>query len=1079
MSIPRFAINRPVMMGMISAVVVLIGAISLSRLPVDLLPDISQPTVNVSVNYAGVGPLEMEELVTRPLEQQLSAVAGLEEVYSSSQEGSSNVQLNFTWGTDLNEAMDEVRTRLDRVRGRLPEDADPPQIRKFDPNQIPIMSIGLESTDGKLDRVGLRELAEQTLALRLERVAGVAAVTVGGGLRQQVHVELSKEKIAALDLSVDRIVQVLRTENQDVPIGEVYRGDRSFLLRSQGQFQSLDQIKGLVVVTKAGVPVYLRDIADVTMSTEDSRSVLRINGKPGVRMQVTKQSGTNTVAIAQGVRQEIERINREVPGVQLTLLDDSAKFIERAIVGVREHVMIGAFLVVLIIFLFLQNFRSTLIVCTSIPISVLGTMALLYFAGLTLNTMTFGGIALGVGMIVDASIVVLENAFRHMEHHGKDRLQASIDGSEEVWSAILASVLTHIAVFVPLLFLQGISSVMFRQLSIVVSFSLIMSLFVAVTLVPVLCSKLLALPDPNARRNSPVERVHAKMERWLDDLDETYSNLLRKALSHRTAVLAVAASSVLLAAILFPTLPTEFQSQTDEGQVQVNVQLPQGTRIEVTEPVLLRIEGRIRELVPEAVSVITSAGQTGGFGGGFGGMGAVSRGQLQLILTAKDDRDRSSDQIAQDLRRQLSGIPGVIIRANAAGGNQFSRIIGGGGGSGGRIQMEVRGEDLDQQQRLAEDVKALLDETPGVADANLGRDQGRPEFAVHIDREKAALLGVSANALANTIRTNVSGTQAAIFRQNGQEFPIVVRLREDQRQNVTDISDVLVSTPTGTVVQAKNLMRIDNAVGPTQIQRQNQQRIYYINAEPETTLSEAVRNVEAKLPELQDRIPQGFSVGFGADVQQQAEAFRQLLMVLLLALLLVYAVMASQYESLRDPFIIMFSVPTAAIGIVLSLKLTGTAFNMQAYIGIIMLAGIVVSNGILLVDYTNVLRSRDKLELREAVITAGRTRLRPILMTSIATGLGLVPMALGIGEGSELQVPLARVVIGGLTTSLLITLVLVPTVYTIFEEGFAAAWSKTLRHLRQLPATLAKAGHFLIHGRTQPPARGKAGAGAD
>jgi hydrophobic/amphiphilic exporter-1 (mainly G- bacteria), HAE1 family len=1034
MSIPRFAIQRPVMMAMISSIIILIGGISLSRLPVDLLPDISQPTVNVRVNYTGVGPLEMEELVVRPLEQQLSAVQGLDQMNSSASEGNANIQMNFTWGTDLSEAMNDIRTRIDRVRGRLPEDADPPVVQKFDSNAAPIMGIALESTDGALDRVQLRELAENILSPRLERVQGVAAVTVNGGLRRQIHVDLSREKITALDLSVDRVVNVLKNENQNIPIGEVYQGDRALLLRSQGQYQNLEQIASTVVLTKNGVPIYLRDIADVRDSTEDIRSVLRINGRPGVRLSVTKQSGTNTVQIAQGVRAEMERINREVPGVKLSMLDDSAKFIERSISAVQEHVMLGSVLVVLIIFLFLRNFRSTLIVCTSIPISVVGTFALLYFGGLTLNTMTFGGLALGVGMIVDAAIVVLENSFRHMEHYGKDRMQASIDGSEEVWSAILASILTHIAVFVPLLFLEGVSSIMFRQLSVVVVFSLLMSLFVAVTLVPVLCSRLLVLPPPPEKRSAIGGKLYGFSERFLNGMDEGYTKLLHLALSHRPIVVGLAAVSVVVAVVVGRTLPTELATQADEGQVSVSVELAQGTRIEVTDPVLQRVEAAINQFVPELTDVITNAGGGGGFGPPGGGN--VNRGQLQILLKPKDERTRSSDQIAQDLRRQLSGIPGVIVRANASGGNnQLNRFLSGGNNGGGRLSLEIRGDNLDDARKVAQAAKDLLDTVPNVADARLGRDDGRPELAVEVDRAKAALLGLSSATVANTMRTNVAGTQAALFRQGGQEYPIVVRLKEDQRQAVSDVQDVLVSTPQGTVVQAKNLMKVADSVGPSQIQRKNQQRIAYVSADPEANLSEAVDAVNARLPQLFGLLPKDFSIGFGAEVEQQAKAFDQLRTVLLLALVLVYAVMASQYESLKDPFIIMFSVPTAAIGVVMALKLTSTSFNMQAYIGIIMLAGIVVSNGILLVDYTNVLRRRDGMPLRQAVETAGRTRLRPILMTSIATGLGLVPMSLGIGEGSELQVPLARVVIGGLTTSLLITLVLVPTVYTLFEEG--------------------------------------------
>src|SRR5580765_401974 len=539
MSIPRFAIHRPVMMTMLSGVVILLGGISLTRLPVDLLPDISQPTINVRVNYTGVGPLELEELITRPLEQQLSAVSAVRQMNSTSSEGNSQIQMNFEWGHDLNEAMDDIRTRIDRVRGRLPEDADPPVIQKFDPNSQPILRLAVESVDGSLDRVQLRELSEQTLSPRLERVYGVAAVTVDGGLRRQIHVELSREKTTALDLSVDRVVNVLRTENQNIPIGEIYRGDRSFLMRSQGQFENLDQIKNIVVLTKVGVPVYLKDIAEVTDSTEDIRSVLRINGKPGVRLQVTKQSGTNTVQIAQDVRAEVEKINREVPGVKLTMLQDNAKFIERAISAVSEHVMIGSVLVILIIFLFLRSPRSTLIVATSIPISVVGTFARLYFAGMPLTTMNLGGLALGVGMVVDAAIVVLENSYRHMEHHGKNRLTASIDGSEEVWSAILSSILTHIAVFVPLLFLQGISSVLFRQLSIVVVFSLAMSLFVAVTLVPVLCSKLLVLPPPVEQRKGLSGKLYTLSERFLNGMDDGYRRIIHLALSNRLVVVGI------------------------------------------------------------------------------------------------------------------------------------------------------------------------------------------------------------------------------------------------------------------------------------------------------------------------------------------------------------------------------------------------------------------------------------------------------------------------------------------------------------------------------------------------------------
>jgi HAE1 family hydrophobic/amphiphilic exporter-1 len=1037
MSIPRIAIARPVTMFMISAIIVLLGGISVTRLPVDLLPDVTYPRVSVMVRYPGVGPQEIEQLITRPIEQTVSAVAGLEVLESSSNEGSSRVSLAFAWGTDLNEALDDMRMRLDRVRGRLPLEAEPMQIFRQDSNAMPIMSL---SIDGDYDRVTLREMAENQLGPRLERVDGVAAVTTQGGLRRQIHVQLSKEKIAALDLPVDRITALLRSENQNTPLGEVNQGERTYLLRSQAQFQSLDEIRNLVLMTRGGVPIYVRDVAEVVDTTEDIRSILRINGRPGVRLSVQKQSGTNTVQVSDGIRAEIERINTEMPNIRLNVLDDSAIYINRSIHSVQEHAMLGAGLVTLIIFCFLRSFRSTLIVCTSIPISVVGTFALLYFAGYTLNIMTFGGLALGIGMVVDAAIVVLENAYRHMEH-GKDRVTAAVEGSEEVWGAIVASVLTHIAVFVPLLFLTGISSILFKQLSVVVIFSLLMSLLVAVTIVPVLCARLLKLPPPEAERKGIGGRIFTWSERFLEGMDDAYRRFLHKALEHRPTVIGLGAASVVSAVLLFPLLNTELAPQTDEGVVSVSAELAAGTRIERTDAIMSRLEEMTRQLVPEAQTLIASAGVGGG---GMGGGGGTSRGYIQLFLVPKDQRERSSDQIAFDLRRQLSGIPGVIVRANASGGNnQMNRLMSGGQGNDARMGIEIRGEDLEEARRIALDVQDLLQTTPGIADPRLARDEARPELAVFVDRPRAALFGLNTTTVASTIRTNVAGTVAAQFRQGGYEYPIIVRLKQEDRELLSDVNDVMVNTASGVSMPVKNVMQIQSQLGPSQIERKNQERIVMVSAEPEIPLSEAVKAVTARLPEI--RRPQNFSIGFGAEVEQQERTFNELRLVLILALILVYAVMASQYESLRDPFIIMFSVPTAAIGVVLALYLTNTSFNLQAYLGVIMLGGIVVSNGILLVDYTNILRRRDGMELRQAVEVAGRTRLRPILMTALAAMLGLVPMALGIGEGSELQVPLARVVIGGLLTSTFITLVFVPTVYTLFEEGLSGLFKRKPR----------------------------------
>ena len=1048
MSIPRLAIHRPVTMFMISAVVTLLGIISLSRLPVDLMPEFEQPTLNVRTSYAGVGPLEIEELITRPMEQAVSAVPGITRVESSSSEGNSQIRLNFEWGSDLSEAADEVRTRVDRMRNRLPEDADPPTIFKFDSNQLPVLQIGIE---GDYDPVTLREVAQNEIAPRFERVDGVAAVTVNGGVRREIHVDLSKEKITALNLSVSQVVNALRSENQNTPLGEIYQGDSTFLVRSQGQFQSIEDIKNMVVMTRQAVPVYLRDIAEVSDTTEQRRSFMRINGKPGIQLQVQKQSGKNTVAVARAVRVEVDRVNKEVPGVRMIVTQDNSVFIQRAIDNVQEHALVGGILVVLIIFAFLRDVRSTLIVCTSIPVSVIGTFALLYFGGFTLNTMTFGGLALGIGMIVDAAIVVLENTHRHL-HMGKDKMTAAIEGSEEVWSAILASTLTHIAVFIPLLFLSGTASIMFTQLSVVVMFSLAMSLFVAVTIVPVLCSRWLKTPDEEAKDTGIMASFYRLSERFLETMDEQYRRAIHVALNHRPTVIATAAVLVIAAAIIYPMITVELMPQTDEGEVNINAELAVGTRVERTEEALLRLEDMVRERVPEAMTIITNGGGGGNNwngGGGGGGGGSTHRGQIRVMLVPRGQRTRTNEQIAIALRRELQGLPGVAVRANPAGGNnQIMRFLSGGGnnnqGGSSRLQVEIRGHDLDDARRVAQDVRKVMEDTPGVADVQVGREEGRPEIAVRVDRPKAAMLGMSVGSVATTIQTNVAGTAAAQFRERGNEYPVVVRLREADRQEISDVGDVLLSTPTGQVVPAKNVLAVNREAGPVQIDRKNMERMTRVNAETEIPISEAVKAVQDRITQV--RVPPDFAVGFGSEIEEQARSFQQLRMVLILAVLLVYAVMASQYESLRDPFIIMFSVPVAGIGVVLSLLLTGTSFSMQAYIGIIMLAGIVVSNAILLVDYINTLRRRDGLPIREAVELGGRTRLRPILMTSIATMLGLVPMAIGIGEGGELQAPLARVVIGGLLTSTLVTLVLVPAVYTLFEEGWAGIFRKSASH---------------------------------
>ena len=764
MSLPRTAVRRPVTMTMISVVIILLGAVALVRLPVDLMPDVTFPSLSLTVSYPDVGPLEMEELVTRPLEQAVSAIAGLEEVTSTSQEGSSQIRLSFGWGTDLNEAADDLRSRIDRMRNRLPEDSEPPVIFKFDAANAPIMFLGLE---GDAEPVALRETAENDLGPRLERVPGVATVTVRGGLRRQIRVELARDKITALDLSVNDIITLLQIENRNVPIGELDDGDMTYLLRSPGQFSSLEDIRNIVVMTRGGIPVYMRDIAEVTDGTEDQEELVRINGRTAVQVMISKQSGRNTVSVARGVRAEIDRINREMPWVRLSTRMDSAIFVERSINAVRNVVLWGAMLVIVVLFAFLRNVRTTLIICTAIPISIIGTFAMVYFAGFTLNTLTFGGLALGVGMIVDASIVVLENTFRHMEG-GKDRTTASIDGAEEVSGAIVASTLTQVAVFLPLLFLTGIASIMFGQLAMVVMIALAMSLFVAVTLVPVLTSKLLRLPPPPEERRGIAGRVMNLSERGLGWVDERYQKGIHLALAHRPTVLLVAGALVWVTVMLLPGVPVELTPDVDEGEVRVYAELPIGTRFERTLAVMLELENRVNAEVPEAVNVTT---QVGGGRGPFGG-GSSHRGSMTVTLVEKTERERSSNQIAMALRRSMNTLPGVIVRARASGGNRMmTRMMRSGSGDDARLALEIRGHDLDDARQVSERAMAVMTSTEGIADAEMAAEQARPELAIRVDRSKAALLGLRVSEVAEALRTGVAGTEAAFYRERGDEYP--------------------------------------------------------------------------------------------------------------------------------------------------------------------------------------------------------------------------------------------------------------------------------------------------------------------
>lgn len=1020
MKLSELSVHRPITVYMMTSVIVLLGAIAFTRLPVDLMPDVENPTLTVRASYPGVAPEEMENLVTRPLEAALTSAPGIYRINSTSSEGNSNIRIQFDWSVDIDDAADEIRTRLDRARGVLPENVEPPVIFKFDTSQFPIMFLAVS---GDMDPRALRTLLEKDIQPRIERVPGVAAVDIRGGLRREIHVTLSTEKLRSYNIPVSQIVSMLRRENQNRPVGPVEEGKYEVLVRSQGEFQNVEQIRNVVLTSRGGTPIFLKDVAEVADTHEEIRQDVRVDDKPGVRFSIRKQSGANTVLVAQAVTAELDRIQKAFPGISVWPIMDSSKFIQQSISNVRDSAISGSILAVMILLLFLRNLRSTLIISAAIPVAVIGTFALMYFNGFTLNTMSFGGLALGVGMLVDNAIVVLENIFRHREG-GLTHQEAAVIGSSEVSSAIVSSTLTTVAVFVPLIFLTGMSGIMFMELSWVVTFSLLCSLFVALTLVPVLCSKYLRVRPPDAKSHPWMNRIVQTSGRMLNNLDESYQRAIRWSLAHRKTVVLGATLLFLGSLALVPLIGFEMMPETDENEIRVSIELPPGSRIEATDEISRRIEAIVKRDVPEMEHMMVEVG-----GGGWMSS-SMNQSDIRVQLTDKTKRQRSSQDIVNAMRSKLNIQPGLIVRARASSG-QFMRRMG--QNSDDRVSVEIRGYDMLTATDIAKRVKDIVEGVPGVTDATISRREGMPEMVLTVDRTKAASLGLNASDISDTLETVIGGSRASQFREDGEEYNILVRLNEAQRASIGELQHITVMTPAGRAVPIGDLVQSQRREGPVSIERQDQERLVRVSANyANRDLGSIMADVDKELSGLS--LPSGFSLNYGGEYEEQQRSFRELLFSLILAITLVYMVMAAQFESLRDPLIILFSIPLAAIGISLMLFLTNTTFNMQAFIGVIMLAGIVVNNAIVLIDYMNLLRRRDKLLLRHAVELAGRRRLRPILMTTLTTVLALVPMALGFGEGAELQAPMARVVIGGLVTSTLITLLFIPTIYTMIEE---------------------------------------------
>ena len=1024
MKITETAVERPIATTMLFLIIIVLGVMSFRFLPVDLLPPVEYPQLTVATEYPNVGPEEIETIITQRIENTIAGVPGVERVRSSSSEGRSRVTLEFAQGSDIDVAANDIRAALDRVRDELPPEAEPPRIWKFDPNNFPIVIVGANS-DMNLQE--LTQILDREVTKRFEQIAGVGSIDIWGGVYKEVHVEIKRDRLIASGLSTAEVQQAIASENINLPGGNVNSGVQQLYVRTLGEYENIDQIANTIIQMVDGKPIRVKDVAEVRWGYEDLNRLVTIDEKPMVRFGIRKQTGANTVAVAEEIRQEIDRVNRERNDMNLFVTTDQSEFIQNSIDNVQSSAIWGALLAIVVLYLFLRNGSSTFIISLAIPISIIATFGLLYFNGLTLNQMSFGGLALGVGLIVDNAIVVLENIIRLREERGKDLKTSSLVGTREVGGAIVASTITTSVIFLPVVFMQTISGSIFQELALVVVFALACSLFVALTLVPMLCSKFLTVqPDDSekAAKKSWFQRAFAKLEqRYTDFIDYT--------LQHKTAVYTITGVLVLGSVLLISFIPVELAPQSDADEIDVDFMMAEGTNIAVQNEYLKELEKVVRANLPmDDVEHITTDVRDG-------------RAEVEIAMVEASERSMSTSKIADQIRKNVAGtVPGGDIRVSAQSGLWILRRIFGSGG-GEAVELQLRGYDLERAKTLSEDIKQRMEEIPEVTGVRTDRREARPEQNLIFDREKIADLGLTVSGVARIIQTNVGGSRAGTFREGGDEFPIRVRLQPKDRLSTKDLENISIRTPDGQVLPVTAVVSQSEGRGPTDINRVNSQRVSYISANLESgvALGDAVEKIQAKLSDMQ--LPEGFSIVYSGEYEEQQKAAADFQLSIIMALILIYMVMAAQFERFFDPLVVMFSVPLAIIGVVPTLLITGTTINMQSMMGIVMLIGIVVNNAIVLVDYINLMRREHNMDVREAVIQSGRLRLRPILMTTLTTVLGLLPLSFGIGSGAEIQASLARVVIGGLTASTLVTLVFIPVVYISAENVLSKVKSQS------------------------------------
>jgi HAE1 family hydrophobic/amphiphilic exporter-1 len=1039
----------------IFALLIGLGVFALVNLPIDLFPEINPPYLAVMTTYTGAGPEEVERNVTRVLEAALSSVSSLEKVTSTSSKGSSLVVLEFTYGTDLADASNSVRDALERTRNYMPDGADSPMLFKFDPSMMPIMGL---MVTGNRTPEELREIAEDTIVPRIEQTPGVATASVNGGREKIIRVEIPQSRLEAYGLTVTAVQTMLAAQNMQVAAGTITEGGLSYLLNTMGEYTSLEQIKNTVISYKGGgvvngeaeLPrsVFLRDIADVYEGFRDETNTVYVNGVAAVQMSVQKQSGKNSVQTAKELRARLTRMTQELPqDIKITEIYNSTDQIENSLNQVSSTAISGALLAVLILFIFLRSVKPTLIIGLSIPVSLILTLMVMYFAGLTLNLMTLAGLVLGIGMLVDNSIVILENIYRYREK-GAKLGAAAILGTSEMIIAIVASTLTTICVFAPLVMFQGLLEMageLFAGLAFTVVISLGISLFVAIVLVPVLSSHYLPLVTRKQKPlRGPLVGINDGFERFFSWLDGSYRRGIDGVLRHKVWVILVLVALLAGSIVMIPKVGWEFMPQQAADSVTINATLPMGTPLAETEAILQQIQAVVEREVQGYKRIVLNAGG----GGGFFNSGSSNTGSVRINLPDFAERIDSAEDIKAKMRTHFREFPGVSIAFGSSGMGM---------GNGNPVDIIIRTEDLVKGKAIGERIALLLKERiPAITEPQVDLKDGLPQIEIELDRERLYALGLSTYTVGNEIKAAVDGITATRYKSGSHDYDVVLILAEADRSTRPALDHIFVNSQLAGRVPLSSFASYKQSTGPMTISRENQSRVIHVTAGvvPGTKLNDLevlVRGlISAEIPAEDDVI-----IEMSGDNAEMMKMMGNFVLIIIVAIFLVFGVMASLFESFKDPFIILMTIPLSLIGIVAIYLITGTTFNVLTAVGLLVLVGVIVNNGIVLVDYTNLLRKRG-YSLHDACVEAGGNRLRPILMSTLTTILGLVPMAFFPGEGSEMVAPIGKTVLGGLSFGTLMTLFLMPTIYSIMNKRSDERRAKAEARRQRIAAGISK-----------------------